>query len=254
MITLALEDEGHDVRSALGEGALEAARDWQPALILLDVTMPGTDGFEVNRRLRAGTKTAAIPIVVMSAHLDVPDLAHPLLADDQLHKPFDLAQLYAMVETWTARAAPTASPTSPALDDEILVMTTVDRRTYRTYARAAWVLESSTPALLHHLLCGVAPAFSDAATHMERSTDGRERDLLELSTTLTMAHGGLLGAGSSRVALSPEALYRHERVTQTVERARNLLAAAGLVYARAQVAIDRAQSTSDRWARSDTGG
>jgi CheY-like chemotaxis protein len=253
MITAALEVEGYDVRSALDERALECARDWQPALILLDLTMPRMDGFEIGRRLHADPLTAAIPIVVMSAQFAPGELPRALSANGHLRKPFHLTELYSVVEAWTAHAQTTSTPAAEpsAPKEDILVLTTVDEHTYRTYARTARALESSTPALLRHLLCGVAPVFDDAASHIARSPDDRGPVRMELSTTLTLAHGGLK-SGDVKVALSPEAVHQHERVMQTVARARDLLEAAGYVHARAQAALDRAQATSNRWARRDS--
>ncbi len=100
----ALEDEGYQVRAAVGADALSLARTLQPAVILLDINMPGMDGIEVSRRLRDNPATAPIPIIVMSAQDRLRTTGPLLPVNDRLPKPFDLAALYATVARW-ARVA-----------------------------------------------------------------------------------------------------------------------------------------------------
>ncbi len=96
----ALEDEGYQVFATVGAGALPLARDLQPAVILLDINMPGMDGSEVSRCLRADATTAHIPIIVMSAQ-DRLRATGPLMAvNGRLPKPFDLTVLYTTVARW----------------------------------------------------------------------------------------------------------------------------------------------------------
>ncbi len=83
-----------------GAAALPLARDLQPAVILLDINMPGMDGIEVSQRLRDDPATAHIPIIVMSAQ-DRLRATGPLMpVNDRLPKPFDLTVLYATVARW----------------------------------------------------------------------------------------------------------------------------------------------------------
>ena len=103
-LEMALEDVGYQVLATFGGDALPLARDHQPAVILLDINMPGMDGMEVSRRLRDDPATAAIPIIVMSAQ-DRLRATGPLMpVDDRLPKPFELAVLYQKVARW-ARAS-----------------------------------------------------------------------------------------------------------------------------------------------------
>jgi CheY-like chemotaxis protein len=68
LLTVLLADAGYQVREAInGELALWTVEQRQPELILLDIRMPGINGFEVCRRLKADPQTAGIPIIFMSA-------------------------------------------------------------------------------------------------------------------------------------------------------------------------------------------
>jgi CheY-like chemotaxis protein len=100
LLETALEDEGYQVFATVGAAALPLARDLQPAVILLDINMPGMDGIEVSQRLRDDPATAHIPIIVMSAQ-DRLRATGPLMpVNDRLPKPFDLTVLYATVARW----------------------------------------------------------------------------------------------------------------------------------------------------------
>ena len=95
----ALEDQGYEVCPAVDAAAPQVAHEMQPDVILLDYAMPGMDGAQISRQLRADPTTAAIPIVLMSGH---PPEARPRLpVYEELSKPFDLDGLLAMVERWT---------------------------------------------------------------------------------------------------------------------------------------------------------
>jgi len=100
----ALEDAGYLVLAAVGAESLGVAHETQPAVILLDINMPGMNGVEVSQRLRTNPMTADIPIVVMSAqdHLRTTGALMPV--NDRRPKPFDLARLYDVVARWTAAA------------------------------------------------------------------------------------------------------------------------------------------------------
>ncbi len=100
LLETALEDEGYQVLATVGAAAVPLARDLQPAVILLDINMPGMDGIEVSRRLRADPATAHIPIIVMSTQ-DRLRATGPLLpVNDRLPKPFEIVTLYATVARW----------------------------------------------------------------------------------------------------------------------------------------------------------
>ncbi len=86
---------------ANGEEALAAARTHQPDLILLDLMMPGVDGLEVCRRLKADATLPFMPIVIVTAKADSKDIVAGLEAggDEYLTKPVDQAALVARVKS-----------------------------------------------------------------------------------------------------------------------------------------------------------
>lgn len=96
---------GYVVRTAAsGNAALEALREGWPALLVLDLMMPGMDGFELCRRVK---QIADLPIIVLSA-VDAPEAkvnALELYAEDYVTKPFDPDELVARIQRVLRRAA-----------------------------------------------------------------------------------------------------------------------------------------------------
>jgi diguanylate cyclase (GGDEF)-like protein len=100
--------EGFEVALANdGTEALQRAFEVRPSLILLDVMMPGLDGFEVCRRLRADPRTSHVPVIFLTAKSMTADKVVGLTAgaDDYVLKPFDPIELVARVRTTLTRAA-----------------------------------------------------------------------------------------------------------------------------------------------------
>ena len=100
-----LRPEGYEVDVALGGvAALDRAREQRPDLVVLDLMMPGLDGLEVCRRLRAD---GALPILMLTARSGTADRVRGLDtgADDYLVKPFAYAELLARVRALLRRAA-----------------------------------------------------------------------------------------------------------------------------------------------------
>jgi DNA-binding response OmpR family regulator len=124
-----LEGQGYLVREAPdGDKAAIEARRFRPDLVLVDVMMPGMDGFTLAQKLRSDRETSLTPIIFLSARGQTADKvrAFKLGAEDYLVKPFDSAELVARVEKALARrdmelgASPTTRlPGSQAIEAEI---------------------------------------------------------------------------------------------------------------------------------------
>ncbi|MWV59553.1 MtrAB system response regulator MtrA [Rathayibacter sp. VKM Ac-2754] len=99
MIGIVLRAEEYDVSfCADGSGALEAFRRARPDLVLLDLMLPGKDGIEVCRDVRA---ESGVPIIMLTAKSDTADVVQGLEsgADDYMVKPFDPKELVARIKT-----------------------------------------------------------------------------------------------------------------------------------------------------------
>ncbi len=101
VLSEALTDAGFDVAVATtGESAIKQVEYDPPELILLDVMMPGIDGFETCSRLKANPKTKHIPIIFMTALADTVDKVRGLSlgAVDYITKPFQQAEALARIQ------------------------------------------------------------------------------------------------------------------------------------------------------------
>ena len=106
LISLYLMKECYDTRIENdGESALKAFESWQPNLILLDLMLPGIDGYQVCREIR---HTSDVPIIMLSAKGEIFDkvLGLELGADDYMIKPFDSKELVARVKAVLRRFKP----------------------------------------------------------------------------------------------------------------------------------------------------
>jgi DNA-binding response OmpR family regulator len=104
-----LRGEGYEVRTSLdGVEALEEAATFLPDLVVLDLGLPGLDGIEVCRRLRAG---GDVPILILTARTETEDRVGGLDsgADDYLTKPFERRELLARIRALLRRRPPRGS-------------------------------------------------------------------------------------------------------------------------------------------------
>ena len=104
LVKRTLELEGHDVTVAAdGSSALMLFRDREPDLVILDIMMPGPDGFQVLELIR---QRSNIPVLMLTARCEVTSLdkALALGADDYVRKPFRPRELVARVRVKLRRA------------------------------------------------------------------------------------------------------------------------------------------------------
>jgi type IV pilus assembly protein PilB len=104
-----------------GHEALRKIKENRPHLVILDLMMPGLDGFEVCRQLRSDLSTAFIPVLMLTALGDSDSKRLAFLAgtDDYVVKPFDLNELQARVQRLLERTYGWAAPVRPAKDPAI---------------------------------------------------------------------------------------------------------------------------------------
>ena len=100
-----VQQEGLEVLTAKnGLDGLNSAQTQQPDLIILDIMLPGLDGYEVCHRLREKAETASIPILMLSAKArqEDKDMGIRVGADDYLTKPVDPSEIVTKVQTLLA--------------------------------------------------------------------------------------------------------------------------------------------------------
>ena len=123
-----LEAEGYAVDvTSRGEDAVQAARQERFDMVILDIGLPGIDGFEVLRRLRSAVYRA--PVLVLTARDTVNDRVHglDLGADDYMAKPFAMPELAARVRALIRRSQ---AQIGPKIVHGPLTLDTVARRAY----------------------------------------------------------------------------------------------------------------------------
>jgi len=122
LVSLNLRLEGfRAITTADSSEAVHLVRDEQPALVLLDIMMPGTDGFRVCQRIR---EFSEVPIIMLTAKSDVDDVTRglDLGADDYLVKPFNVNELAARVKTVLHRTkSPQETPRTTFTSGELVI-------------------------------------------------------------------------------------------------------------------------------------
>ncbi len=160
-IKLALRRKGFQSQLAYnGAEAIKMLQHYHPSLIVLDVIMPGMNGFEVCRHIRENPATAAMPIIFLTARGQDDDRIEGFRAggDDYLTKPFNLEELILRVQAVLRR-----STTLPVVPTDRLTVgeITLDIQSFSVQTHAGTVLLTPTEfELLHYLMAHAGQIFS----------------------------------------------------------------------------------------------
>ena len=106
LLSEVFSERKHDVVTAQdGVKGLELAKTHPPDVVVLDIDMPGLDGYEVCKRLRANPATHKLPILMLTGKTALPDAMKGLAtgADDYITKPFDVEEVAWRVEVLLTR-------------------------------------------------------------------------------------------------------------------------------------------------------
>ena len=163
VLRMGLASRGYDVRVA-GDGAeaLDTLAAWPPDLVVTDLSMPGVDGLELCRRIRA---VSNVPIVVLSVKGEERTKVEALDAgaDDYVTKPFGIDELLARVRAVLRRAAADGGPEEAttlargefAIDLEARAVTVGDRAvrlTPKEYELLVFLMRNAGKVLTHQML------------------------------------------------------------------------------------------------------
>ena len=153
LVATALDTSGYDVHLAAdGEEALRMAARYLPDLVLLDIMMPGMDGYAVYDRLRAKPIDLRSPIVFLTARTQIDErlLGFQKGAADYVTKPFHIRELLARVKVHLGELAPLRGDTSnPLTPRELEVLGLLAGG--KTYQQLAYALELSQSTVRNHL-------------------------------------------------------------------------------------------------------
>ena len=170
-----------------GDRVVEHVRRHRPSAVLLDVEMPGLDGYSVCRLLKADAELSAIPVIILTTRHELDDRMTGLTlgADEFLRKPVDMRELLLRVQRLTARTAAALESLEPG--------TTLD---YQGFVAAARVPLSIGPAAVALVRIPAGPqraAAVDAFRHEVRRRDivGRYNE-----THLVLLLPGMTGAAA----------------------------------------------------------
>jgi two-component system phosphate regulon response regulator PhoB len=131
LVAYHLAKAGYRVSTAAsGPEALEAAREERPALIVLDLMLPGMSGFDVLEQLRASDSTRDVAVLMLTARREEPDRIRgfSLGTDDYLTKPFSPQELVLRVGAILRRLAAAGTPTG---DTVVIGPISIDRAAHR---------------------------------------------------------------------------------------------------------------------------
>ena len=96
-LRIMLEEEGYEVETTVDGATLKDLKEHLPDLLLLDIWMSGVDGRDICKALKSSAATKQIPVIMISAAKDIEQIAKDSGADDFISKPFQMANLLAIV-------------------------------------------------------------------------------------------------------------------------------------------------------------
>jgi DNA-binding response OmpR family regulator/DNA-binding CsgD family transcriptional regulator len=225
-LTDTLEGEGYGVRIARdGQAALASLAAELPDLVLMDAVMPGIDGFETTRRIKADPALAGVPVIFMTGLAETENIVDGLAAGgvDYVKKPIVLAELLARlrVHLGNARIAAGAQSALDASNRPLLALDG-DGRILWTTPKSAAILAARFGVAVGGLL---PPAL---AGQLQRLAMGEARVKQEFA-----------GGRVEFAAVATKGEERHFRLTETLEGADEKLLAArhGLTEREAEVLL-----------------
>ena len=181
-----LEPEGYDILPAPnGEVALKVAPRAKPDLILLDIMMPGIDGFEVCRQLKADPATAEIPIIFITAQSETKSVVKglDLGGADYIIKPFQHEEVCARVRTHLTMkqlrdGLKAANLDLESANNQIQSTNAELERAYNELKRTqAELVQSEKMAGLGQIVAGVAHEINNPVNFISSSLNPLERNL-----------------------------------------------------------------------------
>ncbi len=178
-----------------------ALADREPfELILMDIQMPGMDGYETTRQLRQSTRCAAVPIVATTAHAMASERQRCLDAgmNDHLPKPIEPARLMATLIEWIPARTEQVAPAQPApiaeVPSELASLAGFD-------VQAGLRRVAGNVRLYRELLAGFGRDYREAAVTLEQAlAEGRTREAEQSAHALQGAAANLGGEGIARAA------------------------------------------------------
>lgn len=179
LMELHLKPHGYRVVLAgNGEEALEVLVAEKPDLAIIDVMMPDMNGFDLTRRIRADSRHAQIPVILLTALSDVKRKVEGFQAgaDDFLVKPAELPELLARVEALLRRA--TITPASKAMEARLILVTSTDSLSLAT--NVALNLASLSNQYQESIVIELIPSYTNTAYRLGLQPGNTLANLLSL--------------------------------------------------------------------------